>query len=278
MLTQDHHHDYLTMDTQITKNERKTFFVVVLTVCMMVIEIISGYYTGSMALLADGWHMASHAGALSISLIAYRLAKSDRLTSKFSFGTGKFIPLGGYTSAIVLAMIALLMGIESVSRFFSPVEIQFKEAILVAVVGLIVNVISALLLSHDDHGHTHAHSHDGKHHDHRDHHDHNIRSAYVHVIADALTSVLAIFALIVGLFSGASWLDPAMGIVGSCVILKWAYNLCRDTGWELLDGHAKSVDRDHLRRTLEDTGAEVLDLHIWKIAPSINACAIVLES
>jgi len=174
-------------------------------------------------------------------------------------------------------MIALLMGIESVSRFFSPVEIQFREAIFVAVVGLIVNVISALLLSHGDHHHAHSHSH-GHSDKHHDHHDHNIRSAYVHVIADALTSVLAIFALIVGLFSGASWLDPAMGVVGSCVILKWAYNLCRDAGWELLDGHAKSVDRGHLRRTLEEAGAEVLDLHIWKIAPSVNACALVLQS
>jgi len=270
----DHTHDFLSGDLQLAKNERKTTLVVILTAIMMVVEIAAGYITGSMALLADGWHMASHAGALSIALIAYRLAKSKKMRSNFSFGTGKIIPLGGYTSAIALALVALLMAVESSIRLLNPVSIQFTEAIFVAIVGLVVNVVSAIILSHDhsqEHGHGHGDSHD--HH----HHDHNLRSAYIHVIADALTSVLAIVALTIGLFYGASWLDPLMGIVGSCVILKWAYNLCRDAGWELLDGHAKSVDIDALKKTLEQTGAEVLDLHVWKIAPSANSCALVIR-
>lgn len=273
MFEQDHSHDFLSDDHQLASNERKTMIVVILTAVMMVIEIASGYITGSMALLADGWHMASHAGALSISLVAYKLAKSEKLRKSFSFGTGKIIPLGGYTSAIVLALIAILMAVESVSRLLNPVDIQFKEAIFVAVIGLIVNVVSALILSHD-HSHHHGHGHDDHHH----HHDHNLRSAYIHVIADALTSVLAIVALTVGLFYGASWLDPVMGIVGSLVILKWAYNLCRDAGWELLDGHAKSVDLEALSKTIEDTGVEILDLHVWKVAPSANSCALIVKS
>jgi len=266
MFENDHTHDFLSNDHRLVENERKTTIVVILTACMMVIEIAAGYITGSMALLADGWHMASHAGALSIALIAYRLAKSKKLRSNFSFGTGKIIPLGGYTSAIVLAFIAILMAVESFIRLQNPVSIQFKEAIFVAVIGLIVNIVSAVILSHD-------HAHDQGHH----HHDHNLRSAYIHVIADALTSVLAIVALTIGLFYGANWLDPLMGIVGSCVILKWAYNLCRDTGWELLDGHAKNVDIESLKKTLEQTGAEVLDLHVWKVAPSANSCILIVK-
>ena len=146
------------------------------------------------------------------------------------------------------------------------------RAIFVAIVGLIVNVVSALILSHD-HSHGHSHGHVDHH-----HHDHNLRSAYIHVIADALTSVLAIVALTVGLFYGASWLDPVMGVVGSLLILKWAYNLCRDAGWELLDGHAKSVDLNALAKVIEDVGVEILDLHVWKVAPSANSCAIIVKS
>ncbi len=269
MFKPDHSHDFLSDDHQLTKNERSTTIVVILTAGMMVIEIAAGYMTGSMALLADGWHMASHAGALSISLIAYRLAKSEKLKLKFSFGSGKIIPLGGYTSAVVLALVAIMMAIESVSRLFLPVSIQFSEAIVVAVVGLAVNVVSAFILSP---GHSHEHHHG---HDHA--HDHNLKSAYIHVLADALTSVLAIFALTVGLFYGANWLDPMMGIVGSCVILKWAYNLCREAGWELLDGHAKNIHLESLTAALEKTGAEVLDLHVWKVAPSANSCALVIQ-
>jgi cation diffusion facilitator family transporter len=271
MLSPDHDHDYLSNDEKIRENEKKTTIVVILTAIMMIIEVSAGYITGSMALLADGWHMASHAGALTIALIAYRLAKNNRLTKNFSFGAGKFIPLGGYTSAIVLALIAILMAVESGQRIFNPVNIQFSEAILVAVVGLVVNIASAFILSHDHH-----HDDDPDHDEHH-HHDHNLRSAYVHVIADALTSVLAIIALTLGLYFGATWLDPAMGLVGSAVILKWAFNLCKEAGWELLDGHSKSINLDDLKHAIEKDGATILDLHTWKIAPSAIACSLTIK-
>jgi cation diffusion facilitator family transporter len=268
MAHQDHKHDhnYLLDDETISKNEKKTLFVVILTAVTMVVEIIAGYLTSSMALLADGWHMASHAGALTISLIAYKLAKSGVLNKKFSFGAGKFIPLGGYTSAIVLAFVAVLMAIQSMDRLANPIPIHFNEAIFVAVVGLIVNVVCAFVLF-------------DKHHHHGEHtHDHNIKSAYIHVIADALTSVFAILALVLGKFYGASWLDPIMGIVGAVVILRWAYLLCRETAWELLDGHAKSIDQNEVRSHIEKDGIEVSDLHIWRIAPNAHACEVVVTS
>ena len=293
----DDSHNFLKDDAKIAKNAKRTFYVVVLTTIMMVVEIVSGYLTGSMALLADGWHMASHAGALSISLVAYRLAQSAQMNAKFSFGAGKFIPLGGYTSAIVLALIALLMAFESTLRFFSPQVIQFNEAIIVAILGLVVNVVSAFMLSgdHHDHGHQahgddhhnhghqahgddhHNHGHE-QHHGHGHHHDHNLRSAYIHVIADALTSVFAIIALTVGMLFGAVWLDPMMGIVGSMVILKWAYNLCKETGWELLDGRSRTIPDDKIKKIIEGTGAAVVDLHIWRIAPSAMACEVSLTA
>lgn len=268
-----HSHNYLLDDETIGKNEKKTLLVVILTSIMMVVEIISGYLTGSMALLADGWHMASHAGALSISLIAYRLAKSGRMNEMFSFGAGKFIPLGGYTSAVTLALIAILMAFESVQRLISPQSIRFNEAITVAVIGLAVNIISALVLS----GH-HHHSHDDDSHSHKHVHDHNLRSAYIHVIADAFTSVLAIIALLVGSFYNAVWLDSIMGIVGAIVILKWAYNLCRDAGWELLDGHAKSIKPQKIRKLIENKHTFISDLHVWRIAPKALACEIVVHT
>lgn len=267
-----HEHNYLLDDEIISHNERKTFLVVLLTATMMAVEIVAGYLTSSMALLADGWHMASHAGALTISLIAYKLAKSGKLNQKFSFGAGKFIPLGGYTSAIILALVAVLMAFSSVERLFSPVAIRFNEAIIVAVAGLVVNIICALLLTDKHH---HHYDHDDDHHlDHT--HDHNLRSAYVHVVADALTSVFAIVALTLGKFYDAVWLDPLMGIIGSAVILRWAYSLCRETAWELLDGHAKSINHEKVRRLIEGEGAEVSDLHIWRIAPNAHACEMVI--
>ncbi|MCB0362422.1 MAG: CDF family Co(II)/Ni(II) efflux transporter DmeF [Bdellovibrionales bacterium] len=265
-----HDHNYLLDDEIIAHNEKRTFFVVILTSVMMVIEIIAGHMTSSMALLADGWHMASHAGALTISLVAYKLAKSGRLNQKFSFGAGKFIPLGGYTSAIALALIAILMGFASGERLFSPVPIKFNEAILVAVVGLIVNIICALLLTDKHHHHEHSHSSHT--------HDHNLKSAYVHVVADALTSVFAIIALTLGKYYQAVWLDPVMGIVGACVILRWAYLLCKETAWELLGGHAKSIDQNQIRELIESHGAEVSDLHIWRVAPNAHACELVIFS
>jgi cation diffusion facilitator family transporter len=269
-----HDHNYLLNDEVISHNERRTLIVVLLTAGMMVVEIVAGYMTSSMALLADGWHMASHAGALTISFIAYKLAKSGRLNQKFSFGAGKFIPLGGYTSAIILALVAVLMILSSFQRLFAPVAIHFNEATAVAVVGLIVNIVCAHLLTDKHHHHVHDHDHEDDHEHHT--HDHNLKSAYVHVMADALTSVFAIVALTLGKFYDAVWLDPLMGIVGACVILRWAYSLCRETAWELLDGHAKSVNHEKVRQLIKNEGAEVSDLHIWRIAPNAHACEVVI--
>ena len=230
-----HEHNYVIQDSKIGSNEKKTIFVVILTFITMIVEVFYGYITGSMALLADGWHMASHVGALGISVIAYRLARSKKLNDKFSFGAGKLIPLGGYTSALMLGLVAVFMAVESFERFLNPTTINFTTAISVSVVGLVVNLLSAGLLW-DSHGHDHHH------HDHEDHvHDHNHKSALIHVIADAFTSVLAIVALITGKYFGWNWADPIMGIVGSVVILKWAYGLCKATIWELLDGNSRLI-------------------------------------
>lgn len=269
--------NYLSSDLLIEKNERKTLWVVLLTSTMMVVEIVAGYATSSMALLADGWHMASHAGALAIAFFAYRLARSPRMNRRFSFGAGKVIPLGGYTSAIILALIAIVMGFESAKRFFSPLSIQFREATIVAVIGLLVNIVSALILKQEQHHH-HHHHHDDHHDDHSDHvHDHNLKSAYIHVIADALTSVLAIVALVVGSIYDAMWPDALMGLLGSLLILRWAYHLCRDTASELLDAHSKLVDTNKMK-TIIRPYAKIVDLHVWRVAPSAVACELVVAS
>lgn len=268
-----HEHDYVIQDSKIGSNEKKTIFVVILTFITMIIEVSYGYITGSMALLADGWHMASHVGALGISVIAYRLARSKKLNNKFSFGAGKLIPLGGYTSALMLGLVAVFMAVESFERFLNPTAINFSTAISVSVLGLIVNLLSAGLLwdSHDHH-------HDHHHHDHDDHvHDHNHKSALIHVIADAFTSVLAIIALITGKYFGWNWADPIMGIVGSIVILKWAYGLCKGTVWELLDGNSKLIKKEDIRELFsKEDGVEVTDLHIWRIAPNAHACELMI--
>jgi len=242
----------------------------------MIFEITYGYITGSMALLADGWHMASHVGALGISLVVYRLARSKRLNQKFSFGAGKLIPLGGYTSALMLGLVAIFMGVESIERFLNPTTIDFSIAIWVSIVGLVVNLLSALLLK-DSHDHHHGHD-DHHHHNHDDHvHDHNHQSALVHVIADAFTSVLAIVALVSGKYFGWNWADPIMGIVGSIVILKWAYGLCKATVWELLDGNSKLIKEDDIKNLFsEDNNVEITDLHVWRIAPNAHACEVVI--
>lgn len=261
---------------EIEHNEKRTLWVVILTFSMMIFEVAAGYWTGSMALLADGYHMASHAGALGIAYLVYKLAKSESIKSRLSFGTGKLLPLGGYTSAVGLGIIAIWMAVESIQRLLNPNEIQFNEAIAVAVIGLAVNVVSAFILGSGHHHHNHDHSHDD--HDHHHVHDHNHRSALVHVIADALTSVLAILALIAGKFYAANWLDPLMGIVGAVVILRWAYVLCRDTAWELLDAHSNSVPAHEIRGSIEKAGIRVIDLHIWKVGPGNHACQLVVEN
>ncbi len=267
MISNEHNHNYLLGDEVIKKNFKKTSVVVFITAAMMVVEIIAGYLTSSMSLLADGWHMASHAAALGISLIAYKVASSEKVGQMFSFGAGKVIPLGGYTSAIVLTLIAILMGYHSIDRLFNPLTIHFDEAIFVAILGLIVNVVCVIILF--DHHHHGPHEHT---------HDHNIKSAYVHVIADAMTSLFAIAALFLGKFYNWVWADPIMGIVGSIIILRWAYLLCKETAWELLDGHAKIVDHNEVRIFLESEGFKVEDLHIWRIAPKAHACEIVISN
>ncbi len=215
-------HDHLFLGSAHDENARRTLWVVVLTVVMMVGEITAGYITGSMALLADGFHMATHAGALGIAAAAYGYAKRHASSQRYSFGTGKVGDLGGFASALILGMVSLGIGAESVMRLLQPTEVQFGTATLIAIAGLIVNIVSALLLGHGhDHDHDHHHGHGHAHHA----NDNNLKSAYAHVIADALTSVLAIAALLAGRYLGWVWLDPVMGIVGAIVIARWAWTL-----------------------------------------------------
>lgn len=260
-----HQHCFDQPDEQ---SERNTIRVVLLTLSMMVIEIVTGLLSGSMALLADGWHMGTHAGALGIAAFAYRFARRNTDNPDYSFGTGKVGVLGGFTSAVVLFVIALFMGFESIQRILSPVSIQFNAAIGVAVLGLLVNVASAFILQGGDH------DHDG---DLRmsDHHDHNLRAAYLHVIADAMTSVLAIIALTTGKYFGWVWMDPIMGIVGSVVIAKWSYGLLRDTSAILLDRVADKETVAAIKTAIEaDADNRVADIHVW-IVGSHQMSAIV---
>jgi cation diffusion facilitator family transporter len=239
--------------------ERRTRIVIGITAAMMVIEIAAGTVFNSMALLADGWHMSTHVVAFLITAMAYHLSRRHGADPRFSFGTGKIGVLGGFASAVVLAIVAVLMAGESAHRLFAPAPIRFNQAIGVAVVGLAVNLICAFLLKG---GHSHAHG-SGHHH----HHDLNLRSAYVHVLADALTSVTAIFALTAGKFLGWSWLDAVMGIVGSLIVGAWAYGLVRDTSGILLDRTPESSDLpEEIRRAVENDGdALIVDLHVWQV-------------
>mgnify|MGYP005851822403 CR=1 FL=1 len=221
-----HVHDHIFGQDQRRAGESRTLIVIALTAVTMVVEIVAGWLFGSMALLADGLHMGSHAVALTISAAAYIYARKRAGDPRFSFGTGKVNALGGFTGAILLAGFALLMAGESIHRFIEPVPIRFNSAILVAVVGLVVNGLSVFILGDRGHGHNH-HQDDGHHHDH--HHDHNLRSAYLHVLADALTSVLAIAALLAGKYLGWNWMDPAMGIVGAILVARWSLGLIRQT-------------------------------------------------
>ncbi len=256
-----HHHRYNIDDD---RGERNTRRVIMLTLSMMVIEIAAGYMFGSMALLADGWHMGTHAVALSIAAFAYYFARKNSDNPNYSFGTGKVGVLGGFSSAVVLAVIALLIGVESVQRLVSPQPIRFNEAILVAFVGLVVNVISAFLLQekhHHHHGHSdHDHSHQQK------FRDHNLRAAYFHVLADALTSLLAIIALFTGKAFGWVWMDPIMGIVGAIIISRWSYRLLVDSGKVLLDRDVNPEAVAEIRSLIEsDADNRVSDLHVWRV-------------
>jgi cation diffusion facilitator family transporter len=323
-------HEFL--GTHHDRNARRTWMVVAITFVMMVAEIIAGMIYGSMALLADGVHMATHAGALTIAALAYAYARRHQHDVRFAFGTGKVGDLSGFASALVLAVVAVLIGVESVGRLLNPITVAFNEAILVAVIGLVVNLVSAALLMHPhehgddgagghahraadhdrdhdahghghglghgqahghghdhdhDHGHAHGQAHrgdshaqahsggsqphdDDDHHDARHHADHNLIAAYVHVLADAVTSVLAIVALVAGRYLGWVWLDAAMGLVGAAVILRWSFTLMRQTARVLLD----SADPNLIKRVkerLERDGACVSDLHIWRLGPGHSA-------
>ncbi|MDF9389862.1 MULTISPECIES: CDF family Co(II)/Ni(II) efflux transporter DmeF [Vibrio] len=263
--TTEHRHNFIASADQ---NEKRTFYVLLLTLVTMIAEIIAGTIFGSMALLADGWHMGTHAAAFCITLFAYRYARKHAHSEKFSFGTGKVSVLGGYTSAIALGIVALLMVVESVHRLFNPEAIQFNEAIIVAIIGLLVNLVSMLLL-HDNHHHDHNHDHH--------HHDHNLRAAYLHVLADALTSLLAIVALLFGKYYGWNWLDSVVGIVGATVIAKWTIGLIKQTSPILLD---ESIEQPYRRLIEEELAAfaVIKDLHIWKISGHHYSAAIILES
>jgi cation diffusion facilitator family transporter len=290
-------HDHAFLGAKHGTHERRTWAVVALTAVMMVVEIGGGLWAGSMALIADGLHMSTHVAAMSIAALAYSFARRHVGNDWFSFGTGKVGELAGFASAVILAMVALLIGYESVSRLIHPVTIAFREAIPIAVLGLGVNLLSAFLLhdeghhhghgdheheaefqaahdhddhDHHDHDHDHDHNHDhdhDQHHD-RDHHaDHNIRAAYFHVLADAVTSLLAITALGAAAYFGLPWLDPVAGLLGAVVITVWAYSLIKSAGAVLLDAVPSRTYASLIRRRLEIESDRVTDLHVWRLGP-----------
>ena len=265
-------HDHIFLGASHNENARRTLWVVALTAAMMIGEIVAGYLTGSMALLADGFHMATHAGALSVAAAAYAYAKRHAGSSRFSFGTGKVGDLAGFASALVLGLIALGIGVESVLRLFQPIKVAFGTATWIAFVGLAVNVASALLLS-VGHAHGHHHDHD-HHHGHAKGRDNNLRSAYIHVIADAQTSVLGIAGLLSGRYLGWVWMDPVMGIVGGTVMARWSWTLMRDTAAVLLDTADEHVE-DEVRELVEAPGdARITDLHVWRVGPDAHAAIV----
>ncbi len=253
----EHHHHFAITDTS---GEKRTKLVVLITLMTMIIEIAAGHIYGSMALLADGWHMGTHAAALGISVFAYIFARKHAKNKRFTFGTGKVGVLGGYTSAIILVVAALMLSLESFRRLISPSSIQFDQAIIVTAVGLLVNIVSACILQW---GHRHSHKSEMLHH----HHDYNLRAAYLHVIADALTSFLAIIALFAGKYFAWIWLDPFMGIIGAALILRWSYILLKDSGSSLLDA---GVDQELIKKVKASVEKEndnrVSDIHVWKIS------------
>jgi cation diffusion facilitator family transporter len=279
-------HDHR-FDSGNAPGERNTWRVVALSVVMMVVEIVAGWWFGSLALLADGWHMSTHVLALGITAVAYAVARRYANDQRFAFGTWKIEVLGGFASAIVLGMVAVLMAVESIERFFHPVDVQYDHALIVACIGLLVNLASAFLL-HDFSDHSHDHDHGaGGHHAAAAHHGHsqasddlNLRAAYIHVLADATTSVLAIVALAGGKYFGWGWLDPSMGLVGGAVVLVWAYGLVCDTSRILLDREMDHPVVDEIREVVEAGAAgeetRVTDLHVWRVGRHVYACALTL--
>jgi len=264
-------HDHIFAQDRVRDGEKRTLVVVLITALMMVIEITAGLAYGSMALLADGLHMASHAAALGIAFVAYVVARRLAADERFSFGTGKLNSLAGFASAVLLLGFSLIMVTESTSRFINPVAISYDQALIVAVVGLVVNALSAWILAATPHHHDH-HSHDH-------HHDHNLRAAYLHVIADALTSVLAIVALLAAKYYAVNWLDPFMGLVGAALVARWSYGLIRESAKVLLDRQASSTLVDAVRNSIErDSSDRVTDLHCWSIGHGIYAADLAVVS
>jgi cation diffusion facilitator family transporter len=264
-------HGHTFEQDRVQQGERLTLIVTILTAITMVIEIAAGFAFGSMALLADGLHMASHATALGIAVLAYVYTRRFATDSSYSFGTGKAKALGGFTGAVLLALFAAGMAIESVERILNPIGIAFNQAIFVAVIGLLVNGASVLILDHDHDHHDHHHDHGSG--------DHNLRAAYLHVLADSLTSLLAISALLMGKYFGVLWMDPAMGIIGALLIARWSWGLLRDTSHVLLDKQAPETIRNALRQALEAfDGNRIADLHVWSVGPHIYAADIALVS
>jgi cation diffusion facilitator family transporter len=272
------HHDHVFGQDQERPGERRTVIVAAVTAVTMTVEIIAGLAYGSMALLADGLHMGSHAAALGLALVAYIYARRRARDGDFSFGTGKVNSLAGFSGAIVLAGFALVMLVESIGRFLDPVDIVFNQAIYVAAAGLVVNGVSMLILGGHHEGREHHHHDDHAHDDHT-HVDHNLRSAYLHVLADALTSVLAIFALLAGKYFGAVWLDPVMGVLGAVLVIRWARGLLKQSGRVLLDRQASPDLLQAVTEALEEDGRNrIYDLHVWSIGPGYYAVEAAIEA
>jgi cation diffusion facilitator family transporter len=273
-------HDHTFGQDRKKSAERRTLIVSIVTVLTMIVEIVAGLAFGSMALLADGLHMGSHASALAISLFAYRYTRAHARDARFNFGTGKVNSLAAFASASMLALIALAMAWESIARFLSPVSIGFNQAILVAVLGLIVNGACLAILG----GHGHSHGKGRRKQDEEDHHahdhkDHNLRSAYLHVLADALTSVLAVLALLAGKYLGQQWLDPFMGLVGAALVVNWSRGLLRSSARVLLDLQAPDEVKEAIRKAIESEGDNrVSDLHVWSVGPGIYAAEVAIVS
>ena len=282
------HHDSAELHNK--SGEAKTRWVVAITAVMMVGELILGKVTGSLALTADGWHMGTHVGALGLSLAAYWYARRHAGNDTFSFGTGKVYALAGYTSGVLLGLVAIWMGVEGVERLIEHPAVSFGEALPIAGIGLVVNLVSAKLLSHDhtygghSHGHDHGHDHHGHDHGDHDHDDHtprpgtldfNLRAAYIHIIADAMTSVLAIIALALGRYAGLWYMDPIMGFVGAAVILWWTASLCRLAMRQLLDVVSSPAHERIVREKLEAIDdVQVADLHVWELGPGRRSCIV----
>ena len=261
-----HHHAFLGVKHD--QHERRTWIVVGVTSVMMVVEITAGTVFGSMALVADGWHMSTHAAALGIAALAYMFARRHVHDTRFTFGTGKLGELAGFASAIVLGLVAMGIAYESASRLLTPVAISFDQATVVAIIGLLVNLGSAWLLFDEDHHDNHRHEGHSDDHHHHHSHDTNLRAAYLHVLADALTSVLAIFGLLSGRFFGWIWMDPLVGIIGAAVIASWSFGLIRSSSRVLLDEVPDPRLARLVRKRLEVEGDKVADLHLWRLGPS----------